>query len=92
MRVCAHVPFVLPAMRGGMYLKVEGRYMRLQRGDIGPLVALIPKANMTLSTMNSLSCQEFVSYNIISRNSDYCCIRFSCIYDCKKNTFKLVTL
>lgn len=30
-------------MRSGMYLKVEGRYMRLQRGDIGPLVALVPK-------------------------------------------------
>jgi len=37
------VPFVLPAMCGGMYLKVEGRYTRLQRGDFGPLVALVPK-------------------------------------------------
>lgn len=50
-RVCAHVPFVLPAMRGGMYLKVEGRYMRLQRGDIGPLVALDPKGQH--DTVNS---------------------------------------
>lgn len=88
-RVCAHVPFVLPAMCSGMYLKVKERYMRLQRGDIGPLVALDPKGQH--DTVNF----EFIILSgvcILFVYSDYCCIRFSCIYDRIKITFKLVTV
>jgi len=68
------VPFVLPAMCGGMYLKVEGRYTRLQRGDFGPLVALVPKGQH--DTVNF----EFIIQSGVSI-IQYYNIKFSYMYE-----------